>query len=196
MQIQINGKQIDVGDALRVHVEERLGAAVGKYAERAVNAQVTFSRDGHNFKADAQAHLPTGLVAQASAAAVDIYAAFEGAVERLEKQLRRYKRRLKDHHADRSEPIEAFAAPAYVIDGAAHDHDDAEPETLDPVIVAEMTMDIKKISVGEAVMQMELAHAPFLMFRNERHGGLNVVFRRDDGNIGWVDPANLTVAAG
>ena len=191
MQIQINGKQIDVGDALREHVEERIGAAMGKYAERAVNAQVTFSRDRYNFKADAQAHLPTGLIAQASGTATDIYAAFEAAIERLEKQLRRYKRRLKDHHAERTEPIEALTAAAYVISGAEHEDEDAEPATLDPVIVAEMTMDIQKISVGEAVMQMELAHAPFLMFRNERHGGLNVVFRREDGNIGWVDPANI-----
>ena len=196
MQIQINGKQIDVGEALRAHVSTRLAGAVGKYAERAVDAQVTFSREGSFFKADAQVHLPTGLVAQAKGADADIYAAFEGCAERLEKQLRRYKRRLKDHHAARPAPFEAVAAPAYVIASAGEHAEDAEPETLDPVIVAETTMDIKKISVGEAVMQMELAHATFLMFRNERHGGLNVVFRRDDGNIGWVDPANLTVAAG
>ncbi|MFN3614180.1 MAG: ribosome hibernation-promoting factor, HPF/YfiA family [Rubrimonas sp.] len=195
MQIQINGKQIDIGDALRTHVEDRVGQAVGKYAERAINGQVTFSRDGHNFKCDAQAHLPTGLVAQASGAAPDIYASFDACLERLEKQLRRYKRRLKDHHADRAEPIEAIAAPAYVIAGADHEDEESEPATLDPVIVAEMTMDIKKVSVGEAVMQMELAHAPFLMFRNERHGGLNVVFRREDGNIGWVDPENLVKTA-
>jgi ribosomal subunit interface protein len=195
MQIQINGKQIDVGDALRQHVEERIASAVGKYAERAVDAQVTFSRDRYNFKADAQAHLSTGMIAQSSGTATDVYAAFEMAAERLEKQLRRYKRRLKDHHAERTEPIEAMAAAAYVISGAEHDDEDSEPATLDPVIVAEMTMDIQKISVGEAVMQMELAHAPFLMFRNERHGGLNVVFRRDDGNIGWVDPENISGGA-
>jgi ribosomal subunit interface protein len=194
MQIQINGKQIDVGDALRGHVETRLAAAVGKYAERATTGQTTFSRDGHGFRCDAQVHLPTGLVAQASGAATDIYAAFEACVERLEKQLRRYKRRLKDHHADRVDPIEAAMARAYVIAGA-DDEAAPEPETLDPVIVAETTMDIKMISVGEAVMQMELAHAPFLMFLNRRHGGLNVVFRREDGNIGWVDPENLSMAA-
>jgi ribosomal subunit interface protein len=189
MQIQINGKQIDVGDALRQHVEERIGAAVDKYADRAVNGQITFSREGSFFKSDAAVHLPTGLIAQASGSAADIYAAFESCVERIEKQLRRYKRRLKDHHAERREPIEAETAPAYVIAGG-EDHAD-EPDTLDPVIVAEMTMDIQKISVGEAVMQMELAHAPFLMFRNTRHGGLNVVYRREDGNIGWVDPETM-----
>ncbi|SEA31518.1 ribosome hibernation-promoting factor, HPF/YfiA family [Rubrimonas cliftonensis] len=195
MQIQINGKQIDIGDALRVHVEERLVGAVDKYAGRAVNSQVTFSRDGHSFRCDALVHLPTGLVAQASAAAPEIYAACDACVERIDKQLRRYKRRLKDHHAARGEPIEASPASAYVI--AAHEGDDeaSEPPSLDPVIVAEMRMDIQKISVGEAVMQMELAHAPFLMFRNQRHGGLNVVYRREDGNIGWVDPENLVDGA-
>jgi ribosomal subunit interface protein len=194
MQIQINGKQIDVGDALRTHVATRLEAAVGKYADRAVDAHVTFSRDGAFFKADAKVHLPTGLVAQAGGADADIYAAFEGCAERIEKQLRRYKRRLKDHHAQRPDPIETMAAPAYVIAGEDH-AEDAEPATLDPVIVAELTVDIKTMSVGEAVMQMELAHAPFLMFLNERHGGLNVVHRRDDGAIGWIDPANMGAAA-
>ena len=187
MQIKINGKHIDVGDALRTHVEQRLGALVEKYFENAVDATVTFSREAHLFKCDAQVHLPTGLNAQASGSAEEIYAAFDGCVERIEKQLRRYKRRLKDHHVQRGDPIEAMQAAAYVIRG---EHDE-EPESLDPVIVAEMTMDIQTISVGEAVMQMELAHAPFLMFRNERHGGFNVVYRRDDGNIGWVDPENL-----
>jgi ribosomal subunit interface protein len=194
MQIQINGKQIDVGESLRTHVATRLDAAVGKYADRAVDATVTFSRDGAFFKADAQVHLPTGLVAQAKGSDADIYAAFEGCAERIEKQLRRYKRRLKDHHAARPNPIEAMAAPAYVIAGEDH-AEDAEPATLDPVIVAEMTVAIKKMSVGEAVMQMELAHAPFLMFRNERHGGLNIVHRREDGAIGWIDPENLATPA-
>jgi ribosomal subunit interface protein len=188
MHIKINGKHIDVGDALRVHVEERLGALVEKYFDNAVDGTVTFSREAHLFKCDSQVHLSTGLTAQASASAEDIYAAFDSCVERIEKQLRRYKRRLKDHHAQRGAPIEAMQAQAYVIHGGDHEE---EPETLDPVIVAEMTMDIKTISVGEAVMQMELAHAPFLMFRNERNGGVNVVYRRDDGHIGWIDPENM-----
>lgn len=192
MQIQINGKQIDVGDALRTHVETRMVAAVGKYADNAVDAQVTFSRERSFFKADAKVHLSTGLVAQAAATDPDVYAAFEGCIERIEKQLRRYKRRLKDYHAERRETVTVPAA-AYVIAGGDH-HEEAEPESLDPVIVAEMTMDIQKVSVGEAVMRMELAHAPFLVFRNDRHGGLNVVFRRDDGNIGWLDPDGVATA--
>jgi ribosomal subunit interface protein len=188
MQIKINGKHIDVGAALRTHVEERLGGLVEKYFDNAVDAAVTFSREAHLYKCDAKVHLPTGLHAQASNAADDIYAAHDGCLERIEKQLRRYKRRIKNHTAQRAEPIEAQLASAFVIHGGDHEE---EPESLDPLIVAEMTMDIQTISVGEAVMQMELAHAPFLMFRNERHGGFNVVYRRDDGNIGWVDPDNL-----
>jgi len=188
MQIQIHGKQIDVGDALRTHVAEKLEAAAGKYADRAVDAHATFTREGHAFKCDAKIHLPTGLTAQAGASAADIYAACDACMERLEKQLRRYNRRLKDHHAERREPIEAMMASAYVIAGGAEGE---EPETLDPVIVAEMSTPIQKISVGEAVMQMELAHAPVLVFRNRSHGEVNVVFRREDGNIGWVDPSNM-----
>jgi ribosomal subunit interface protein len=189
MHIQINGKHIDIGDALRVHVEERLGAFVEKYFENAVDATVTFSREAHLYKCKAEVHLPTGINAQATATADEIYAAFDSCLERIDKQLRRYKRRLKEHHSKRSTPVEVAAASAYVLHAGEHEE---EPESLDPLIVAEMTMDIRTISVGEAVMQMELAHAPVLMFRNERHGGLNVVYRRDDGHIGWVDPENLT----
>jgi ribosomal subunit interface protein len=193
MQIQINGKQIDIGDALRTHVETRLEGAVEKYADRAVDAHVTFSRQGSFFKADCKVHLPTGLDVQAGGSDADIYAAFENCVERIEKQLRRYKRRLKDYHAKRRDPIDTLPAAYHVIEAGAPEGE--EPETLDPVIVAEMTTPIRTVSVGEAVMQMELAHAPFLMFRNERHGGLNVVYRREDGNIGWIDPENLPVSA-
>ena len=192
MHIQINGKHIDIGDALRTHVEERLGAFVEKYFDNAVDATVTFSREGHLHQCKAEVHLPTGIHAQATAGAEDIYAAFDACLERIDKQLRRYKRRLKDHHVKRGGPVESASASAYVLHGGEHDE---EPESLDPLIVAEMTMDIKTISVGEAVMQMELAHAPFLMFRNDRHGGINVVYRRDDGHIGWVDPANLTATS-
>ena len=192
MQTRVSGKHIDVGDALRTHVEEHLAESVTKYFDRPVDAAVVFSRDGHVFKCDASVHLSTGLTAKAEGQHADIYAAFEYACARIEKQLRRYKRRLKDHHAKRSNPIEAFSAPAYVI--AAHDEEDAQTESegesgYQPVIVAEMTTDIKSLSVGEAVMQMELAHAPFLMFKNDANGRLNIVFQRDDGNVGWVDPA-------
>lgn len=189
MRIQVSGKQLDVGEALRSHVEERLGEAVGKYFDRPVEAVVVFTREGHEFVADSSVHLSTGMTAQAKGRAAEIYASFEGAVERMEKQLRRYKRRLKDHHRSRDVPIEASGAASYVLAGGGDDVDGAEePESLQPVIVAEMETPVPRVSVGEAVMQMELAGAPLLVFRNDSHGGVNVVYRRDDGNIGWIDP--------
>jgi ribosomal subunit interface protein len=190
MRIQVSGKQIDIGDALRVHVEDRLTDSVAKYFDRPVEAIVTFSRDRHEYIADSSVHLPTGMTVQAKARADEIYASFEGAVDRMEKQLRRYKRRLKDHHRSRQEPIEATGAPSYILAGGAEDGEDNEPASLQPVIVAEMETRVPYLSVGEAVMQMELAGAPLLVFRNETHGGVNVVYMRDDGNIGWIDPRN------
>ncbi|NNU79381.1 ribosome-associated translation inhibitor RaiA [Halovulum dunhuangense] len=192
MQIQVHGKQIDVGDALTEHVNDRLTEGVGKYASRAVEATVTFSKDRHEFLCDASVHLSTGLTVQAKGRATDIYDSFEGALERMEKQLRRYKRRLKDHHVKRAEPIEAFGAAAYILDrGSEDDEGYTEPESLQPMIVAEMETKVQSLSVGEAVMQMELAGAPLLVFRNDAHGGINVVYQREDGNIGWVDPRNF-----
>jgi ribosomal subunit interface protein len=191
MRIQVQGKQIEVGTALTEHVTQHLSAAVQKYFDRPIEAVVTFSRDARAFRCDAYVHLPTGLVAASSATANDVYAAFEQGAERVEKQIRRYKRRLRDHHQNRRRPIEAIQAPAYVLEGGDGRDDSEEPETLQPVIVAEMTHSIQSLSVGEAVMQMELVDKPFLMFRNDANGRFNLVFRRDDGNIGWIDPANL-----
>ncbi|HVH01714.1 MAG TPA: ribosome-associated translation inhibitor RaiA [Amaricoccus sp.] len=189
MRIQVSGKQMDIGDALRTHVEGRLTEAVGKYFDRPVDALVIFCKDRHQFVADSSVHLSTGMTVQATARADEIYASFESAVERMEKQLRRYKRRLKDHHRDRQAPIEATGAPSYILAGEAEDAEE-EPATLQPVIVAEMETRVPLLSVGEAVMQMELAGAHLLVFRNTAHGGVNVVHRRDDGNIGWIDPRN------
>ena len=188
LKYQISGKQIDIGDALSTHVEDNLGAVVGKYAERPTDAQVVFSRDRHEYVCEAVVHLSTGLTAQARAHATEIYAAFDMCSDKMEKQLRRYKRRLKNHHRQREEPVEAMAAAAYVLQSSAHDAEDNEPEDLQPIIVAEMETSVPSLSVGEAVMQMELAGAPVLVFRNDRHDGLNVVYRREDGNIGWIDP--------
>lgn len=132
-------------------------------------------------------HLSTGLTAQAKANATEIYAAFDACAEKMDKQLRRYKRRLKDHHRDRSEPVELMGASSYIL---APDKDDveSEPDSLQPIIIAEIETRIPSLSVGEAVMQMEIAGAPVLVFRNESKNGLNVVYRREDGNIGWIDP--------
>lgn len=187
MRYQISGKQIDIGAALQTHVQTELGEVVGKYAQRPTDANVVFSRSAHEYVCETTVHLSTGLTAQAKAHATEIYAAFEGCCEKMDKQLRRYKRRLKDHHKDRSEPVELFGASSYILASEESGTAD-EPESLQPMIVAEMEAKIPSLSVGEAVMQMELAGAPVLVFRNENKDGLNVVYRRDDGNIGWIDP--------
>ncbi len=150
-----------------------------------------FSRSAHEYVCEAIVHLSTGLTAQARAHATEIYAAFDACGEKMEKQLRRYKRRLKDHHKERSQPVELSGASSYIL-AAPEDEDAHEPETLQPIIVAEMQTKIPSLSVGEAVMQMELAGAPVLVFRHEGHTGVNVVYRREDGNIGWIDPSNAT----
>ncbi|MGL4308891.1 MAG: ribosome hibernation-promoting factor, HPF/YfiA family [Paracoccaceae bacterium] len=191
MRYQISGKQIDIGDALQTHVKDGLGEAVGKYSQRPTDATVVFSRSAHEFVCEATVHLSTGLTAQAKGHASEIYPAFESCLEKMDKQLRRYKRRLKDHHHKRSEPVEFDGAPTYIL-AASDGVDEAEPETLQPMIIAEMETRVPSLSVGEAVMQMEIAGAKLLVFRNEGHSGVNVVYRRDDGNIGWIDPRNIS----
>ena len=186
MRYQISGKHIDVGEALQTHVKVELGEVMGKYSQRPTDATVVFSRDAHQFVCEATVHLSSGLTAHARGSANEIYAAFDSCCERMDKQLRRYKRRLKDHHRERVTPVEFADAPSYIL-AASEDVED-EPESLQPMIVAEMETRIPSISVGEAVMQMELSHTNVLVFRNEKHGGLNVVYRRDDGNVGWIDP--------
>jgi ribosomal subunit interface protein len=187
MLYQISGKQIDIGEALQTHVKDELSSVVGKYAERPIDANVVFSRNAHEFVCETTIHLSTGLTAQAKAHATEIYAAFDSCCDKMEKQLRRYKRRLKDHHRDRAEPVELMGAASYILASSEHE-EDAEPESLQPMIIAEMETQIPSISVGEAVMQMELAGAPLLVFRNEKTGKINVVHTRDDGNVGWIDP--------
>lgn len=187
MRYTISGKHIDVGDALSTHVEAELGETVTKYSQRPTDAAVTFSRDAHQFLCDAVVHLSTGLTVQARGTATEIYDAFEACREKMDKQLRRYKRRLKDHHKDRSEPVEFGQAGIYVL-AADEDEWESQDSGLQPIIIAEMESRVPTLSVGDAVMQMELAGAPLLVFRNEKHGGVNVVHRRDDGNVGWIDP--------
>lgn len=187
MRYQISGKQIDVGEALQTHVKTELGAIVDKYAQRPTDAHVIFSKSASEFVCEAIVHLSTGLTTQAKGKAHEIYAAFDSCSEKMDKQLRRYKRRLKDHHRERAEPVELMGASSYILASEADDQE-SEPDSLQPIIIAEMELRIPSLSVGEAVMQMELAGAPVLVFRNEGKSGLNVVYRRDDGNIGWIDP--------
>lgn len=175
MQLSVSGKQIDVGEPLRAHVGRRMASGVGKYFDRAIEAQVQFSRARHLFRTDISVHAGRGVAVQAHGEADDIFAAFDTAADRVEKRLRRYKRRLIDHRADKPEPA-AAAAPAPA-DGA------------EPVTIAETTAPIDTLTVSEAVKRLELGESPVLLFRNSGHGRLNVVYRRGDGNIGWLDPA-------
>lgn len=187
MRYQITGMHIDIGEALQTHVKDELGAVLQKYHQRPTDANITFSKSGHEFVCETTVHLSTGLTAAAKAHATEIYAAFDECGEKLDKQLRRYKRRLKDHHKDRTEPVEISEGASYIL-ASGPESEDQEPESLQPIIVAEMETKIPSLTVGEAVMQMELAGAPVLVFRNEKKDGVNVVYRREDGNIGWIDP--------
>ncbi|EBA14206.1 ribosome hibernation-promoting factor, HPF/YfiA family [Roseobacter sp. CCS2] len=187
MRYQISGKQIDIGAALQTHVKTELDDILSKYAGRPTEAYVVFSKSGHEFVCEAVVHLSTGLTAQATGKATEIYAAFDASSEKMDKQLRRYKRRLKDHHKERSQPVELSDAGSYILE-SRDETDEVEQDSVNAMIVAEMETKIPSLSVGEAVMQMELASSPVLVFRNEKHNGVNVVYRRDDGNIGWIDP--------
>ncbi|MBU2956278.1 ribosome-associated translation inhibitor RaiA [Paracoccus sp. 1_MG-2023] len=187
MRYTISGKHIDVGDALSTHVESELGQMIEKYSQRPTDATVTFSKDAHQYLCDAVVHLSTGLTVQSRGLATEIYAAFDACREKMDKQLRRYKRRLKDHHKDRTDPVVFGEAGSYVL-SADEDVWESQGGSLEPIIIAEMESRVPTLSVGDAVMQMELAGTPLLVFRNEKHGGVNVVHRRDDGNVGWIDP--------
>jgi ribosomal subunit interface protein len=190
MRYQISGKQLDIGEALQTHVKTELGETVEKYSQRPTDAVVIFSKNGHEFICESTVHLSTGLNAAARGHADEVYAAFESCREKMDKQLRRHKRRLKDHHRERSEPVEFGSEPSYVLASEDEESQD-EGTSLAPVIVAEMETKVPTLSVGEAVMQMELAGSEMLVFRNEKHGGVNVVHRRPDGNVGWIDPRSI-----
>jgi ribosomal subunit interface protein len=195
MQLTVTGKQVDVGDALRQHAETTLEALLGKYFRTAIEAHVVFAREAHLICADLSLHIGRGMVVNSSAAASDHYVAFDAAAERLGKQLRRYKRRLRDYHGKaRTAPERPEMARAFVLapidDEAEEDGGPAAGDGAAPVVIAEMSTELPQLTVGEAVMRMDLADAPVLLFRNRSHGELNVVYRRGDGNIGWIDPTN------
>src|SRR6516165_4359289 len=185
MQLTVTGKQIDVGDALRRHVEASLSTILGKYFGTAIEAHVVASREAHLSRVEISVHIGRGIVVNAHGAASEPYSAFDAAAERVAKQLRRYKRRLRDHHAKMRESFEAGeSARDYVLAPLAEE-DDGDGG---PAVVAEMSTDLPSLTVGEAVMRMDLADAAVLLFRNRSHGELNLVYRRPDGNIGWIDP--------
>jgi ribosomal subunit interface protein len=190
MHLSVTGKQVDTGDALRRHVESSLDSILEKYFKAAIEAHVVFSREAHLSRAEISVHIGRGIEVNAGAAATEVYAAYEAAAERIAKQLRRYKRRLRDHHAKAREPSEASErARDYVLAPLAEEAEEADENAGGgPTVVAEMSTELPNLTVGEAVMRMDLADAPVLLFRNRSHGELNLVYRRADGNIGWIDP--------
>ena len=191
MQITVKGKQTDVGDALRGHVETRLSDAVSKYFSRPIEAQLVLSREAHLFRADITVHPGRNILIQGHSAAAEPYAAVDSAIEHVEKRVRRYKRRLKDHH-NHDKAVDSETARYQVIQPEAEEIAAEEPpaEPAGSLVVAEMTTEVPTLSVSDAVMRLDLGDLPALLFRHAGHGGLNLVYRRRDGNVGWVDPAN------
>ena len=189
MEISVVGRNLDVGESLRGHVQGNLNNAVTKYFVRAIDASVVFTRQGHRLRADISVHPgPRGMVVQGASESEDAYAAFDGALERISKQLRRYKRRLNNHHKVRVEDM--LPAQQYVIQP---DHAEEElPAEGQPTIIAELPTEIPTLTVSQAVMRMDLADQPVQMFRDRASGRLNVVYRRKDGNIGWIDPSEAS----
>ncbi len=188
MQLSVKGKQLNVGDALRTHVSESLSRILSKYFGDAIEVGVTFSREGYLYRAVVAAHVGRGIQLQAQGEADEPYPAFDAAAERLAKRLRRYKRRLRDHHKDTGPAPESLPAQQYIL--ASDAEEQAFEDEIDgmPAVVAEMATEIPSLTVSEAVMRMDLAELPALMFRNSSHSGLNMIYRRPDGNIGWIDP--------
>lgn len=187
MKISIQGKNIDVGDALRGHIETGLTGQVQKYFTNPTGSEVTVTKDAHLFKTEIKVHIGKEMKVQGSGKSENAYSAVDEAMERIAKQLRRYKRRLRDHHKT-DDSIEFFSAPDFIFAGEPEDHHADYEDGQDPIIIAESQANIATLAVADAVMRMDLSNAPMLMFKNSTHGGLNVVYRRPDGNIGWIDP--------
>lgn len=185
MEIQVRGKQMDIGDALRQYVDETLRAITNRYFSAATDAHVTLSREPNGFRADIQVHVGRRAIVQAHGQSKGAYGAFEEALEHAAKRLRRHKDRLKDHKAGARDQ-EILPAQHYVLQEVPGNSEESDND--DPIIIAEALTDIESMSVSEAVMRMDLANVPALLFRSARHGGVNLVYRREDGHIGWVDP--------
>lgn len=193
MHLTVTGKQIDVGDALRRHVADSLETILGKYFSHAIDASAVFSRDAHLHAVQVSIHIGRGIMLEGEASAKTPYLAFDEAADRLSKRLRRYKRRLRDHHraaVDGERASQFIVAPQPEETPEVADAGEGGDTPVDgtPLIVAEMETDIPTLTVGEAVMRLDLGNQSAILFRNRAHGGLNMVYRRTDGNFGWVDP--------
>ena len=192
MQITVSGKQVELSDALRTRVADHLDQITGKYFDSAQEASVTFSRARSFFTCDINVHAGRGLTLRGEGEAADAHGAFDDAAEHIAKRLRRYRRRVNDHARDLANRARPEAARQYVLrqeEEAAHHASGTVTEAPTyATVVAETSAEISTLSVGEAVMRMDLADQPVLMFRNSATSELNVVYRRPDGNVGWIDP--------
>jgi len=187
MALRVSGKNLDIGEALRSQVQARVAGAMTKYFDGGYSGHVTVTRDGTGFRTDCVLHLNSGMTLEATGAAQDAYASFDQSAERIERRLRRYKQRLKDHPASAaSSRSPALAAPYSVLEAPT---DEAiEEEGYHPVVIAETTKELHRLSVSDAVMRLDLTGAAALVFIHASSGRVNVVYRRGDGAIGWVDP--------
>jgi ribosomal subunit interface protein len=195
MQLTITAKQVESGEALRSHVEGSLSSILEKYFGTAIEAHVVFAKEAHLIRAELSIRIGRGIVVNAGAVALDCYAAFDAAAERAAKRLRRYKRRLRQHHAKlRDTPDTGERARDYVLAPPIEEAEDADESEYaeqvgaGPAVIAEISTELPQLTVGEAAMRMDLADTPVLLFRNRSHGELNLVYRRADGNVGWIDP--------
>jgi ribosomal subunit interface protein len=187
MAFRISGKNLEVGEALRERVDARIAEAMGKYFDGGYSGHVTLAKDGFGFLTECVIHLDSKITLHAEGMATDAYASADQAAARIEKRLRRYHRRLKDHRPERADERAAVEAASYVI--AAPEADgETEIDGFTPVIIAESTTRLKQLSVSDAVTELDMTGAPVIVFRHAAHGGINIVYRRVDGHFGWIDP--------
>ena len=186
MSFRVSGKNLDVGDALRERINDRIAETVGKYFDGGYSGHATLAKDGFGFRTECAIHLDSKITLHAEGIAPDAYASADQAAARIEKRLRRYHRRLKDHRAERNDEPSIDAA-SYII-AAPEDEGETESGAFTPVIIAESTTALKRLSVSDAVTELDMTGAPVIVFRHAVHGGINIVYRRADGHFGWIDP--------
>lgn len=187
MQVSVSGKGVDVGESLRTHIENQIEEHVKKYIDRVTQMNTVVSREAHLFRVDITGNIGThaGATVRGRGESEEVYAAFDQALERVAKQLRRYKRKLTNHHKGDGEMVAPRKGKKTVLRPETGEQEDDKHSGL---IIAEKPTEIETLTVSQAVMKMDLQDLPALMFFNKAHGGLNVVYRRIDGNISWVDP--------
>jgi ribosomal subunit interface protein len=186
MQVTVTGRHINISEAFRQSVEEGLQELVSRHQLNPVDALVTISKQGHTFYVDITSHIGRGVDMRAHGEGTDAYTSFAQALDTLASRLRKYKRRLVDHHKHHDQHTPQEVAPHYILNSTALDQE--EEGELGPAIIAEMPKEIPQLSVGDAVMHMDLSAENAMIFRHQTSGRLNIVYRRADGNIGWVDP--------